>query len=186
LSRRNAASFLLRKIPENERSLSNPVRIVEISGTEGSSPAFGRAEGFREGLKDFPEFQIIESISGDFLRSKGLEIMREFLRTYNNIDVVYSHNDGMALGVIDAMKEVGLKPGKDIIIISIDAEQAAINALKKGEINCVIECNPNMGPDIISLAQKLARGESIPRLQHVEEVVFTEFDDLSKIEPRGY
>ncbi len=179
---REAGLFLLRKFS----SRKSPVRIVEISGTEGSSPAIGRAEGFREILEGHDDFQIIHSVSGDFLRSKGYELMRDILKRYDDINAVYSHNDGMTLGILEAIKEKGLSPGKDIVIITIDAEQAAIDALQRGEVNCVIECNPKTGPDIIDLAEKLARGESIPPLQHVQEQVFTEYDDLSGIEPRGY
>lgn len=181
---RAGGRFLLKKFAN--KNTDQPVRIIEITGTEGSSVANGRAAGFRDILEDHPEYQIIHSVSGDFLRSKGYEIMKEILKRYEDIDVLYSHNDGMALGAIDAMKEAGIRPGKDVVIISIDAEQAAIDALQRGELNCVIECNPKTGPAIMELAKKLARGETIPRLQHVDMQVFTEYDDLSDIEPRGY
>ncbi|MDC7124421.1 MAG: ABC transporter substrate-binding protein [Spirochaetales bacterium] len=186
---RNAAKFLLKKFSKADypdKSKKNPIRIVEIRGTEGSSPAEGRTAGFRQGLEGHQDFKIIYSTSGDFLRSKGYEIMSKYLDKNKKIDVIYSHNDGMTLGIIDAIHEHGLLPGKDIVIVTIDAEQAAIDALKKGEINCVLECNPNTGPDIMSLSKKLANGESIPRFQHVHEEVFTEYDDLSSIAPRGY
>ncbi|MDC7239622.1 MAG: ABC transporter substrate-binding protein [Spirochaetales bacterium] len=178
---REGAEFLIKKFPDGE-----PVRIVEISGTEGSSPAVGRAAGFREVLADHPEFSIVYSASGDFLRSKGYELMKKVLKEVEDIDVIFSHNDGMTLGIIDAMKEQGIRPGKDIVIVTVDAEQAAIDALKRGEVNCVIECNPKTGPAIMELARKLARGEAISRLQHVDEEVFSEYDDLSDIPPRGY
>jgi len=84
------------------------------------------------------------------------------------------------------MKERGIKPGEDIVIISIDAEQAAIDALKRGEINCVVECNPKQGPDIMRLIGQLARNENIPRVIYMYEEVFTEWDDLSNIAARGY
>jgi len=178
---REGARFLLKKFAGAEK-----VRIVEIQGTEGSSVAIGRSEGFREELDGHDEFEIIHSVSGDFLRSRGYELMRDILKRHDHIDVIYSHNDGMTLGVLDALRETNLIPGKDIVIVTIDAEQAAIDALIRGEVNCVIECNPKMGPAIIDLAEKLSRGESIPPLQHVRETVFTEYDDLSSIEPRGY
>jgi simple sugar transport system substrate-binding protein len=136
-----------------DASNDEPVSIVELSGTIGSSAASGRAQGFREVLAEYPRFKIIYSESGDFLRSKGYELMRSILHTYSDIDVIFSHNDGMTLGVLDAMKEKELLPGKDIIIITVDAEQAAIDALKRGEVNCVIECNPKQGPQIITLAR---------------------------------
>jgi simple sugar transport system substrate-binding protein len=92
----------------------------------------------------------------------------------------------MSLGAMDAMKEKNIVPGQDIVIVTIDAEQAAIDALRRGEFNFVIECNPKTGPDIMELAKQLARGEPIPRLIHVEEAVFSEEDDLSSLAPRGY
>ena len=181
---RNAGQFVLDTF-ESKRDKDH-INIVELFGTEGSSVALGRAEGFRDVLKNHPEYRIIYSKSGDFLRSKGYELAIEFLEMYKDIDVIFSHNDGMTLGAIEAMEEKGLRPGKDIVIITIDAQQAAIDALRGGKVNCVIECNPKTGPEIIKLAEKLAAGESIPRLQYVHEEVFYETDDLSLIEPRGY
>jgi simple sugar transport system substrate-binding protein len=188
---RSAAEYLLKKFTNPETgeisaNRRNPIRIVELQGNEGSAPAILRAEGFREMLVEYPGFEIIYSKSGDFLRSKGYELMCEILEEQFEFHVIYSHNDSMTLGAIDAMKERGIKPGEDIVIISIDAEQAAIDALKRGEINCVVECNPKQGPDIMRLANQLAKKETIPRVIFMEEEVFTEWDDLSNIAPRGY
>jgi simple sugar transport system substrate-binding protein len=188
---RSSAEYLLKKFVDSDTDelldgRNKPVRIVELRGTEGSAPAIMRAEGFREKLTGYPYFEIIYSESGDFLRSKGYELMCSILKEFQDIDVIYSHNDGMTLGAIDAMKEQGINPGKDIVIISIDAEQAAIDALKRGEINCVVECNPKQGRDIIHLAAQLAKRESIPRIIYMNEEVFTEWDDLSSLVPRGY
>jgi len=191
----SAAEFLLKKFgkdnPDNKIT-NRPIRIVEISGTEGSSVAINRALGFREILDnhhaeaEFPVFDIIYSDSGDFLRSKGYELMCSILDTLSDIDVIFSHNDGMTLGALVAMKERGIKPGVDIVIVTIDAEQAAIDALIRGEVNCVVECNPKQGPEILKLASHLAKGESIPGIAYMNEEVFSEFDDLSDIPPRGY
>ena len=189
---RSSAEFLLSKFTEDNTRRNRPVRIVELSGTEGSSVAINRGIGFREVLAehhaatDFPKFEIIYSASGDFLRSKGYELMCHILDTIDNINVVYSHNDSMTLGVIEAMKERDIRPGLDIVIVSIDAEQDAINALRRGEVNCVVECNPRQGSEIMRLAALLARGESIPRVTYMHEEVFSEDDDLSGILPRGY
>jgi simple sugar transport system substrate-binding protein len=139
-------------------------------------------------LAEHPEFRIIYSESGDFLRSKGYELMCEILENeeLRSMDVLFSHNDSMTLGAIDAMKERDIMPGKDIVIVTIDAEQAAIDALKRGEVNCVVECNPRQGPDIMNLVFRLARGESIPRTTYMKEEVFTEWDDILQLPPRGY
>jgi simple sugar transport system substrate-binding protein len=195
---RSSAEFLLKKFAKNKTQKNSEhkqkvVRIVELSGTEGSSVAVKRAQGFREVLAEHHNFEIIYSESGDFLRSKGYELMNSIFDRFKDngpkspgFDVVYSHNDSMTLGAIDAMKERGIRPGTDIVIVTIDAEQAAIDALKRGEVNCVVECNPKQGPDILKLSADLARREKIPWVSFMTEEVFSEFDDLSTILPRGY
>jgi simple sugar transport system substrate-binding protein len=186
---REAAEFLVRKfdrVRKTGRKVNDPVRIIEISGTEGSSPALGRATGFRAVMSERKDFRIVYSESGDFMRSRGYEVMRAVLGKYSNIDAIFSHNDAMTLGIIAAMKERGIRPGRDVVIVTIDAEQAAIDALRAGEVNCVVECNPSTGSAIMGLAKKLAAGERIPRLLHVNEAVFTEDDDLSAIAARDY
>ncbi len=177
-----AGKFLQKKFQDKTRQ----VNIVELYGTIGSSPAEGRSIGFREVIKENAHFKVICSRSGDFMHSKGKEIMRDILNEYKAIDVLYSHNDSMTLGAIEAMEEVGMVPGKDIVIITIDGEQKVIDALKDGKVNCVIECNPKLGKEIIDLTKKVLNGENIPRTVYVEDEVFTEWDDLSLISPRGY
>ncbi len=179
---RQAGRFVLEKTKGAEH-----VNIAEISGTVDSTPMRDRASGFREVLAGDPRFSIIESVSGDFLRSKGKECMQGLLERHDDIDVLYSHNDAMTLGAIEAIEEAGLTPGKDIVIVTVDGEQKAIDLLKAGKINCVVECNPLIGGMIIELARKLAAGESIPRDTYSKEKVFSEFDtDLDSLPARGY
>jgi simple sugar transport system substrate-binding protein len=189
---RSAAEFLVKKFEnpeppaEDHPEVQRPIRIIELSGTEGSSAAIERARGFRDVIENYEAFEIIYSASGDFLRSKGYELMSTLPIDFREIDVLFSHNDGMTLGALDAIKEKGINPGKDIVIVTIDAEQAAIDALERGEVNCVIECNPKQGPDIMRLVGHLAREETIPRITNMTEQVFYESEDLSELPPRGY
>lgn len=97
---------------------------------------------------------MIDSMSGDFLRPKGRECMKELLKRHPDIDVLYSHNDAMTLGAITAIEDAGLVPGEDIIIITVDGEQAAIDLLRAGKINCVVECKPQIGDMVMDLAEK--------------------------------
>ncbi len=163
------------------------VRIVEIAGTEDSTPMRQRGSGFRDVLGNDEKYVILESISGDFLLSKGRECMESLLQNHHDIDVLYSHNDSMTLGAIQAIEAAGLIPGKDIIIITVDGEQKAIDLLKEGKINCVVECTPLLGDVVMELTKKLAAGESIARNTYSVETVFTEFDkNLDSLPPRGY
>ena len=114
--------------------------------------------------------------------------MRYLLDKYGeDIDVLYSHNDGMTLGAIDAIREYGLAPGSDIIIITVDGEQAAIDLLKAGETQLRGRVHPQPGRRGHGAGQEARRrARSVPRTSHPDEEVFTEFDDLSDLAPRGY
>ena len=180
----SAAKFLIKKAEEMDQE---KIRIAEISGTEGSSPMISRYQGFHDLIDRNDRFETLDTISGDFLRSKGKECMETLLRKYpDQIDVLYSHNDAMTLGAIEVMEAHGIEPGKDIVIITVDGEQAAVDLLKEGKINCVVECSPMLGDAVMDLAQKIVSGQDFPRNTHPEEEVFTEYDDLSDLAPRGY
>ena len=186
---RQAARFLLAKYTGHP----GPLQIFELRGTDGSSVCEDRAAGFREVLAEDSRFHIVYSETGDFLRSKGREVVENFLTASGGfefagrpVDILFSHNDGMTLGALEVLENAGLCPGKDITVVSVDAEQAAINALRAGKINCVVECNPNLGPDVLALAERLVHGESISYFNSTPERTFSEFDDLRSIQPRGY
>ena len=182
---RRAGEYLLKKA---EAINAEHLRVVEISGTLDSTPMRERQQGFMEIIGDDPRFELLESVSGDFLRSKGAECMRKLLQKYGStgIDVIYSHNDAMTLGALDVLESAGVKPGKDVVLISVDGEQAAVDALKAGKINCIVECTPDLGEQVMNLVGALTRGETIPKASHPKETAFTEFDDLSGLGPRGY
>ena len=188
---RRAARFLLNKC----RNRTSTVNIYEMSGTENSSVVRDRAKGFREIISTDPKFKIIHSEDGDFLRSRGKEIAENLITSSHRkdglffegekIDVVYSHNDSMTLGMLDSIENYGVYT-KNTIIISVDAEQKSIDALTAGKLNCVVECNPNLGPMLMALVKQIALGYDIPRVTYNPETVFTENDDFSTYEPRGY
>ena len=134
-----------------------------------------------------PRMNVLESVDGDFLKSRGAECMKYFLEKYGDtIDVVYSHNDEMTIGAIPEIEKAGLKPGSDIIIISIDGGQEAIDVLKEGKINCIVECTPKLGKELMETALKLKNGESVEAEIHPVEQVFSDESDVSQIAPRGY
>ena len=103
---RRAGRWLLNRF----RNEAGVVNIVELSGTLDSSPMRGRAKGFREMISANSKLRIVHSESGDFLRSKGREVMEQILKLFDNIDVIYSHNDAMTLGALAAMDEAALNP----------------------------------------------------------------------------
>lgn len=185
---RAAGKFLLQKV---ENMTNQKINILELSGTENSSIAIERAGGFRDIIQKDTRLNIIHSEDGDFLRSRGKEIMDKILGMNKGlyfegepIDVIFSHNDPMTLGLLESFERNGVSDYP--IIISIDAEQECIDALVNGKIDCVVECNPNLGPVLMELVEAVAVKKEIPRVTYMNESVFTEDDDFSTYIPRGY
>jgi simple sugar transport system substrate-binding protein len=179
-----AGEYLVRKA--DSLNLEH-VNIVEITGTTNSTPMRQRQAGFMDAIAGDERMNVMESIDGDFLKSRGAENMRYLLETYGGeIDAVYSHNDEMTLGALPEIEKAGFIPGKDMIIISIDGGQEAIDVLKSGKINCVVECTPKLGNVLMETALKLKSGEAVEGVIHPEEQVFSDEMDTSKIAPRGY
>ncbi|WP_377155026.1 ABC transporter substrate-binding protein [Roseateles sp. UC29_93] len=150
------------------------VNIVELQGTVGSAPALDRKRGFEEILASEPRLKIVRSQSGDFTRAKGKEVMEAFLKAKDKkIHVLFAHNDDMAIGAIQAIEEAGLKPAKDIAIVSIDGVRGAFQAMAAGKLNVTVECNPMLGPQLMQLAKDVVAGKSVARRITTEEGVFT-------------
>jgi simple sugar transport system substrate-binding protein len=126
------------------------------------------------------------------MRSKGRETMERVLSEYYNptegrgMDVIFAHNDDMAMGVIEALEKRGIAPGKDVVIISVDAQRSAIEALKEGKINCIVECTPYVGERLMSLVTALASGDKIPPAIYSDETIFTEDDPPESLPARPY
>ncbi|MFF1875233.1 ABC transporter substrate-binding protein [Streptomyces sp. CB03911] len=165
---------------------TDPVNIVQLEGTTGSAPANDRKSGFADVIKGDPKFKVLASQTGDFTRAKGKEVMQAFLKSQPKIDVLYAHNDDMALGAIQAIEEAGKQPGKDIKIISIDGVKDAFTAMSQGKINVVVECNPLLGDQLMELAKKVKKGESVERRIKTEEGVFTQDQAAAALPTRQY
>ncbi len=147
--------------------------IVELVGTLDSAPANDRYIGFREVMEDYPEMKIIASESADFTRAKGEEVMQGYLEQYGDqIDALYAHNDDSAIGAIRAIEAYGLRPGQDIIIVSIDAIRDAFQAMIDGKLNATIECNPLLGPTFFDVALKVVNGEYVPKWIPSQESIY--------------
>ena len=152
-----------------------PVNIVELQGTVGSAPANDRHAGLMEVIKNDPKFKIIASQSGDFTLAGGKQVMEAFAKTYGNkINVVYAHNDDMALGAIQAMEEAGMKPGKDVSVVSFDATKGGFQAMIAGKMNVDVECSPLLGPQLMSAVKDVVAGKQLPKRIVTNETVFPE------------
>ncbi|MBU3845295.1 MAG: ABC transporter substrate-binding protein [Candidatus Anaerobiospirillum pullicola] len=172
------------------RNGGDTINIVILEGTVGASAAVGRSKGFNEALAASPnkdKYKILASQTGDFTRQKGQEVMESFLKNYrDDIDVLFSQNDDMALGAIQAIEAAGLKPSKDIVIVGADAVKGMFQAMIDGKANATIECNPLQGDLFFETCKKILAGESVPKSVYVEEGVFDTTNAAEAFPTRKY
>jgi galactofuranose transport system substrate-binding protein len=156
-------------------------KVMELQGTVGSSPAINRKKGFEQAIASHSNITIARSQTGDFTRAKGKEVMEGFIKAENggaDICAVYAHNDDMAVGAIQAIKEAGLKPGTDIKIVSIDSIPDIFQAMANGEANATVELTPNMaGPAFDALDAYFKDGTLPPKAIVTESKLYTQADN---------
>jgi ABC-type sugar transport system substrate-binding protein len=156
--------------------------IVELSLTPGSSVARDRAAGFREGIARHPGMKIIASQTGDASRAKGERVMQNVAQSLGpEITAVYAHNDEMALGAIQALEVAGRRPGKDVVVVSVDGQRAALEAIVAGELGATVESNPRFGPLAFNTIEQLRQRQPIPPKILLTDRLFDESNAASFI-----
>ncbi len=162
-------------------------RIVELVGTPAADVARLRKQGFEEAIKGQADMKIIASQSGDFTRSKGKSVMEALLEAHKGeIDAVYAHNDDMALGAIQAIEAAGLKPGKDILVVSVDAVKPAFEAMADGKLNATVECTPLHGPLLFDTIEKVVAKQPVPKETIVPGQLFEQGQASALVATRPY
>ncbi len=163
------------------------VNILHLQGNLGSSAQLGRTAGLDAGLLKHEEWTLVARESGEFTQAKGQEVMEGFLQFYPEFNVVYSENDNMSYGAIDALEAAGYTPGSDVKIISFDAARAGLELTLDGSINLDVECNPLHGPRVQALIEQLEAGQTPPKFTYVEETAFDARTITQEmIDARGY
>jgi ribose transport system substrate-binding protein len=137
--------------------------VIILEGTAGSSVALDRNKGFTDAIKTSPDIKVLASQTANFTRAEGQKVMENLIQAHGkNITVVYTHNDEMALGAIQALKAANMKPGTEVLVVSIDGQKSALEAIIAGDMNVTVECNPRFGPIAFDTYEKFLRGEQIP------------------------
>lgn len=181
------AAKILEKVLE-KAGHKGKVKIAQLEGTTGAAPAIERAKGFKEVMdaehKD--DWEIVASQTGDFTRAGGKQVMAAFLQSNPDIDVLFAHNDDMGLGAIQAIEAAGKKPGKDILIVTVDGVKDGFIAMSEGKINAIVECNPLLGPQLMEVVKKVHAGEKVERWIKTKESDFMQDQAKDALPTRKY
>jgi galactofuranose transport system substrate-binding protein len=167
------------------KSTGGKANIIQLEGTTGSSPANDRKKGFDDVIAKNPGMKILASQTGDFARDKGRQVAQTLLQSHPTADVIYAHNDEMAIGAIAALEAAGKKAGKDVKVLSIDGGREAVSLVVEGKINYVVECNPKFGPKAFSTMLDYASGKVIPAKLINPDREFTQ-ENAKELLPTAY
>ncbi len=147
--------------------------IVELEGTTGSSPANDRKKGFDDVMAMHDNMTIVASQSGDFARDLGRQVMETLLQAHPDVNIVYAHNDEMAIGAIQALELAGRVPGEDVLVVSIDGTRDALQAIIDGKMGVTVESSPFFGSLACEVMNRYANGEEIETWVQVKDRIFT-------------
>jgi len=136
--------------------------VVILQGTQGATSTIDRQEGFMKAIEG-SKLTIVADQTANYVMSEAQSVMENIIQANgDNIDVVYCHNDDMAIGAIAALKAAGYKPGVDVFVAGVDGSAAAMEAILAGEMLTTASCSPFFGDIVIETITKLEAGEEIP------------------------
>ncbi|WP_272473197.1 substrate-binding domain-containing protein [Baekduia alba] len=140
--------------------------VVEIQGLAGISVTTDRSKGFTDELKKkCPNggIKIVASQPGDFNPDTGLKVMENILNANKKIDAVYTHDDDMAQGVVQAIRNAGRD--KEMFLTGVGGSSDAMKQIKAGGLyRATFLYNPNMAASAVNMARLIALGQGLPEL----------------------
>ncbi|HHW00486.1 MAG TPA: sugar ABC transporter substrate-binding protein [Clostridiaceae bacterium] len=136
--------------------------VVIIEGAAGSFPAIHRTSGFKDAIKDNPNIKILTAQNAGWDRSQAMSVMEDFLTRYPDINVVYAHDDNMAIGAIQAIKAAGRL--NEMSVVSISGTIEGYDAIRNGELYSTVSQPPDWeGMMAVQAAVKLLNGEKLEK-----------------------
>lgn len=142
-------------------SIGGKGRIVGLGGIASNTPAIERQQGLLNALKDFPDVELLDYQPADWDTQKGNEVMSGYLTRFGEVDGVFCANDGIAFGVVEALRADGL--AGEIPVTGYDGTPQGVELIRKGEMHGTVSTDPYWGGGILaSLSYHAATGAFKP------------------------
>ncbi len=141
-------------------TLNNPFFVSVVDGAKEA--AQDRSKGFNEGIKAYPDIEVVAQQAADFDRGKALDVMTNVLQGNSDIDGVYAANDEMALGVVAALKARNL--AGQVKVVGNDGIGDALKAIEAGTMYSTHAESPFvLGKEVLGISLKVADGEKVEK-----------------------
>jgi ribose transport system substrate-binding protein len=154
--------------------------VAILDGPDGNLTAQGRAQGFRDVLKEFPDVKLLAAKSANYTRPMGQQITAEFLRSFPQLDGIMAANDPMAIGAVDALKAAGRKAA----VVGINASREVMDLIKSGDVIGSGDYDTFVQGCIgVEMAVRTIRKESIPKQVMLKPAVIDKSNDAPFDQP---
>lgn len=137
-----------------------------IMGLAGTDVVKNRTNGFIDALADAnSEIEVVDQQNADWDRDTAKDVCATFLKTYDDLKVIFCNNDVMALGAVEAIKEAGLTLNEDIYVIGTDGTDEAYDSIKNGELSATISLIPYYeGMMASEVTTRVMLGQTMPKV----------------------
>lgn len=155
-------------------------RILEIQGNMKASTAQDRHRGLLNGLRNFPDIQLVGSASGKWTTEGAIAAADSLLRLYPDVDLIFAHSDMMADGVYDVCKALGIDPIPPIVgVDGLPGPGQGIDNIMNGRLTATC-INISGGHEAFSVALDILEDHPFPR-KTVLNPVFVDERNVSAI-----
>lgn len=158
-------------------NIGETANIVVLQGDPSSSSVQDRGNGFYDVIEQYEGLKVVsDQVANDSL-TEAQTVFSNILQSVGaeNIDVVFSMSTQMAHGVVQAMYELGLTPGEDIDIVTINGLPSDLESVLAGEFQAVVQCNPFVGDKMVEVLDGLVAGDTSAygQIYYVDDTIFT-------------
>lgn len=143
------------------KALGGKGKVVQIEGRPGSLVNQARGKGWRDVIEATPGIEILARAVANYSRSEALTVMQDFLQAHRKIDAVYCHNDNMAKGALQAIKEAG-RQGEMFVTGFDGIAPDTLEMIANGELRGSF-VYPTFGAEAVEVAVRALQGQSVPK-----------------------
>ncbi|SLN27788.1 D-allose-binding periplasmic protein precursor [Aquimixticola soesokkakensis] len=147
-------------------------KVAVIEGQAGVFAAGQRTAGFTETILAAGNFDVVASVPADWSRELAFNAAATILQQHPDLIGFYANNDGMALGVVEAVKSAG--KADQTAVFGTDGISDAYAAVRAGDLTGTVDSFPVLTGEVaMEVALRLAAGQDLPRVVATPQALIT-------------
>lgn len=147
-------------------------KVAIVEGQAGVYAAVQRTDGFKSTIGDNGKFEIVASVPGNWDRQTSYDAATNILQQHPDLIGFYANNDGMALGIVEAVKAAGLQD--KVAVFGTDGISDAYASIKAGELTGTVDSFAVLTGEIaMETALRLVAGQKVPRVVATPQALIT-------------